>query len=257
MTAPTLRQVQQQFQDFLLRAPDDDGAPPAGTLGLAIVGQHGLAIYHNGYRARLREALAEAYGKTWHYLGDALFAQLCADFVEGHASSFRNLRWYGHAFPGFLARALDDHPVVAELAAFEWALGLAFDAENASARCMDDVRAFTPEQWETIVFTLHPSVQLLRLHGNAVAIWQALDKEQAPPDAVTGGGSGHWLVWRKALQPHFRSLGAHEAGALHGLQQGRSFAAVCAQALAEAGDEDISAHMAAWLQAWLADGILL
>ncbi|UUZ51463.1 DNA-binding domain-containing protein [Massilia sp. B-10] len=97
-----------------------------------------LAIYHNAYRARMREALCEAYERTWTYIGDALFETLAAAYLDAHPSSSSNLRWFGGGFPAFLAQELADYPWVAELAGFEWTLGLAFDAPDAPqarARC--------------------------------------------------------------------------------------------------------------------------
>ncbi len=263
MTAPTLEELQRQFQQYLLSAPGDDGAPPAGAIDGAIADRFGLpaadrlAIYYNGYRRRLFEALEQAYDKTQSYLGDELFGQMCEAYIQGQPSTFRNLRWYGDQFSAFLTREMDEHPVVAELAAFEWALGLAFDAADASSLGADDVRHVAPEQWESIGFALHPSVQMLSLRYNAVAIWQALGKDQTPPEASTGEGISHWLVWRKSLQAHFRSMNQFETSALQGLQQGQTFAAVCEAAMAAAGEQDVTLQMAGWLQAWLGGGVLM
>ena len=190
-----LAALQQQFQDFLLQA-----APGGSTLGAAIATQailpaeDRLAIYYNAYRIRLREALDEAFPKTGAYLGDDLFLQMCEAFVAAHPSTVRNLRWYGAQFPPFLAGELGQHPQVAELAAFEWALGLAFDADDAPVLGADDVRQLAPEAWADLSFALHPSAHMLDLHSNAVAIWQALDRDAEPPDPAHSASAHHWLV---------------------------------------------------------------
>lgn len=251
----SLRDIQNDFQAYVL-----DGAGDRHGIASDIAAQRGLpaadrlAIYHNAYRLRLHEALSDAFGKTHAYIGDDAFGELCAAYLHAYPSYFRNLRWYGDSFAAFLAHALPEHPVVAELAAFEWALGLSFDAADAPVLHVDDLRSGDTD-WERIGFRLQPSLQFLPMRWNAVAIWLALDQEQAPPDA-SAASTVQWLVWRKELQPHFRSLTDYEAQALLGLQQGSSFAGVCTAAAASAGDDDITTQIAGWLQSWLNDAVL-
>ncbi|UUZ56912.1 hypothetical protein LP419_19385 [Massilia sp. H-1] len=102
-----------------------------------------------------------------------------------------NLRWFGGGFPAFLAQELADYPWVAELAGFEWTLGLAFDAPDAPEARLDALRALAPEAWADLRFALHPSVHLLPMFHNSVALWQALGEERAPPRAGRAGRRAH------------------------------------------------------------------
>lgn len=255
----SLARIQSAFQDYVLTG---DREQPA-IAGL-IAQHHGLpararlAIYYDAYRIRLNEALAEAFDKTYAYVGDEVFADLCRGYIDAHPSHFRNLRWFGDRFAAFAAQQLPDYPIVAELAAFEWALGLAFDAEDAPVLAMAELQQLDASAWENIGFVPHPSLQLLPLHWNAPALWLALGKEETPPDAAENPEPLTWLVWRKELQPHFRSLDRFEAGALQGLAAGRSFAEVCAEAaeLASAIDDDVTSRIAAWLQTWIGESML-
>lgn len=257
----SLQQIQTDFQDYVMGR---GGAQPAIAADIAqqfgLKADARLAIYYDGYRIRMREALSEAYDKTHSYLGDEMFAELSAGYLQDYASHYRNLRWYGDCFSDYLAQALPDHPVVAELAAFEWALGLAFDAADAALLNTEDVRLLTPEEWERIGFHLQPSVQFLQMRWNTSAIWLALDQDLTPPAASAAEQAGHWLIWRKQLQPHFRSQDEFEALALQGLRQGYSFSAVCGQAVEQAsnhsGEHDITPQIAGWLQSWLGEGVL-
>jgi len=253
---PNLQAIQDGFQDYVLSG-DREQPAIAGLIddGFGLASRERLAIYYDAYRIRLAEALAEAFDKTYSYVGDDAFAELCRGYIEQHPSHFRNLRWFGDHFAAFAAEALPDHPIVAELAAFEWALGLAFDAADAPILTLQDLQKLDPDAWETIGFALHPSLQLLTLQYNAPAIWLALGKEEAPPDPVHGEQPCTWLVWRKELQPHFRSLGVYEAMALRGLAAGRSFSDVCAAA-AESSDEDITGQIASWLHTWMSESVL-
>ena len=253
----SLARTQDAFQQYVLEG-DREAPAIAGLIAQhhGLPAQQRLAIYYDAYRIRLKEALAEAFDKTYSYIGDEVFDMLCQSYIEAHPSQFRNLRWFGDRFADHAAQSLLDYPVVAELAAFEWALGLAFDAEDTPLLGMAALQQLDASAWENIGFVPHPSVQLLPLHWNAPALWLALGKEETPPDAVENEAPLSWLVWRKELQPHFRSLDRFEAAALRGLAAGRSFAEVCAEAAAMAGDEDITARIAGWLAAWVGESML-
>ena len=253
----SLARIQGQFQQYVL-AGDRDQPAIADLIDQShgLAARDRLAIYYDAYRIRLKEALAEAFDKTYSYVGDELFADLCSGYIDTHPSHFRNLRWFGDRFSVFVAESLPEHPVVAELAALEWALGLAFDAADAPVLEMAALQQLDASAWEDIGFVLHPSVQLLPLHWNAPALWLALGKEEAPPEAVEADEPLTWLVWRKELQPHFRSLDRFEAGALRGLAAGRSFAEVCGEAAELAGSEDITGRIAGWLSAWICESML-
>lgn len=247
--------IQDKFQDYLL---GKETAQPE-ILGdvrqqFGLPATERLAIYYNAYRIRLRDAMSDAFGKTHSYLGDDMFHAFCEDYIATYPSQHRNLRWYGAQFPTFLASRLPEHPVVAELAAFEWALGLAFDAEDAPVLVLDDLRSLTEEDWEHLGFACHPSLHFLSMQWNAVAIWLALNEEQDPPAAVKDEAASCWLVWRKDLQAHFRSLASEEQNALQGLMQEHSFSEVCA--IAAESNPAITPQIAGWLQTWVADEML-
>ncbi|MES2743100.1 MAG: DNA-binding domain-containing protein [Pseudomonadota bacterium] len=244
--------LQRDFQTYVL---GQGGASPA--IGAAVREQFGLpaerrlAIYYHAYRSRLRAALSESFDKTWTYLGDDVFAELADGYVQAHPSRSGNLRWFGADFAAHAARALPDYPFVAELAQFEWALGLAFDAADTAVIGADDLRHLAPQDWERAVFGLHPCVQLLPMRWNSVAIWQALGQGETPPQPEPADADRHWLVWRCAGQPHFRSLDGVEARALRAVGDGEAFAAICERAGADAAPA-----LAGMLQTWLSQGVL-
>lgn len=253
----TLAAIQDAFQDYLLAEQPDLTGTGLPAITAAVREQYGLkaadrlAIYHRAYRSRLREALSTAFDKTWSYLGDELFAELADSYVAAHPSRHDNLRWYGAGFAAHLAEQLPDYPAVAELARFEWTLGLAFDAEDCvslSATALQDV---APEAWGELRFVLHRSVQQLPLAWNATALWRALEDGRAPPEQQESERITHWLVWRHLGQPHFRSLTQQEAQALQSIAWGASFGEVCEQA----GEENMLA-LAGYLQTWLAQEVL-
>jgi hypothetical protein len=255
-----LAAIQSAFQEYVLgQGGAQPGIAHAVRSQFGLGAQERLAIYYNAYRIRMREALCEAYDKTWTYLGDDLFAELADSYLAAHPSRQPNLRWYGGDFAAHVARALPDHPWVAELARFEWTLGLAFDAADAVPLAAADVAQLAPQAWEALALDWHPSVWLLPLHWNAVALWQALGAQQTPPEAAPSAAAVTWLVWRRGEQPHFRSLTEGEAVALSRIGGGATFGAVCAAAIEQASEQasaDAVPALAGYLQHWLAQGVL-
>ena len=187
-----------------------------------------LAVYADGYRLRLIGALRTDFPALCGVLGEAGFERMARDFVAAHPSSDPNLRWYGGKLAGFLSRAprWQRRPRLAELARFEWALGIAFDAADAPIVTADAVARVPPAAWPGMRLHLHPSVQLLHLRSNAPAAWKAIDAGREPPAAAMRTRPAGWLIWRKGDEPFYRALPPAEAWALGAVNRGREFAAV-------------------------------
>lgn len=259
---PSLQTIQRAFQDYLL-----DAQPAGVTLAAAVREQYGLsaaerlAIYHRAYRARLREALCEAYDKTWSYIGDEMFSELADSYVAACPSPHRNLRWYGGGLAAHALQMFPEYPFIAELARLEWTLGLAFDAEDATALDRDGLAGLTaeaPEAWGALAFALHPSAHILAMDWNAVALWQAMASGVEAPEPVQSAEPTRWLVWRQASQPHFRSLPELEGAALGAIAGGMTFGAMCGTLCERSANADATMlALAGFLQHWLAQEILV
>ncbi|MGH6645352.1 HvfC/BufC family peptide modification chaperone [Aquabacterium sp.] len=225
-------------------------------------GARGLGIYHHAYRARLLETLRDSFGHTLMYLGDEWFDALSAEFIEAHPSASANLRWYGAAYPDWLAQRLDhaddlgDHPEVAELARVDWALRSAFDGPDAQALAMTDLAALAPEAWATVVFKPHPTLALLSLRCNTLSLWHALDQDAEVPAAEALPSAMTVAAWRLDERPHFRSASPMEAVALQALLQGHSFAETCDLLSARFPEENAAALAGGFLRRWTEEGLL-
>ena len=212
-----------------------------------------LKIYHDAYRFRIIDALAAAYPKLQVYLGGGLFEDTARSYLTKTPSVYPNLRWYGEKMPAHLQQALPKHPIAAEMAYFEWALSLAFDAEDAPVLQLQDLAAVPPEYWGELRFKFQASVQLLALKHNTVAVWQALDMEETPPKPEKMTDT-HWLIWRQDLTSKFRSLTASEVLALQMALASASFGEICEKLFESLGDDatmQAAQYLAGWLQAGL------
>jgi hypothetical protein len=255
MSAPRqLQTLQRAFQSYLLDGDDSELVRPMVVDDPQVGAKRRLKIYHDAYHLRLIEALSEAYPRLGKLLGDELFDRVARGYIASHPSVFRNLRWYGGKMAEYLASELPQHPISSELAGFEWTLMLAFDSEDSEVLSNEDLAAMPADEWSGQQLVLHPSVKLLDMQLNTPAVWKALGGDEAPPPVEQA--PANWLIWRKELNPHYRSLEAAEHASLILILKGASFADVC-EALAHGiSDDDAVALAARYLSTWLADGVL-
>src|SRR5258706_10996091 len=82
-----------------------------------------VAIYHEAYRARLVECLADDYPALQHALGEPSFETLCHAYITEHPSRSPNLNSFGRRMSDFCRTR--NEPLAAfaaDLAALEWAM---------------------------------------------------------------------------------------------------------------------------------------
>jgi len=217
-----------------------------------------LGVYADAYRSRLVEALGNDYPALQGLLGESGFARMMREFIAAHPSRHPNLRWYGGELADFLARSARwrRRPLLAELARFEWALGLAFDAADAPAVTVEAVSRVPASAWPAMRLRLHPSVRQIRLRTNAPRIWRAASKGHKPPATAAQNRPAPWLVWRKGLTPCYRPLPDDEARALELAARGRNFAALSVALRRFVGEERAALLCAQLLRSWLNEGLV-
>jgi len=246
-----LADLQRQFQAYVLEGSAAVGprieSGPRGNVTPR------LAIYGDGYRIRLVDALRNDFETLAAHLGEAAFAEICTAYVVATPSPFRNIRWYGSAFPDFLRAILpwSERPWLAELAGFDWALGIAFDADDAPHVRFEDLVRLPPEAWSDLRFGFHPSLRRLELATNAPALRNAVDAGETLPDAELFAEPVQWVIWRQGLSTRFRSLHPAEASALDAGLAGGSFTEICAGVGDWLEPAEASSQAAVWLRDWV------
>ncbi len=216
-----------------------------------------LGVYADAYRLRLVEALGNDYPALKAVLGEARFDRVMREFIAAHPSRHPNLRWYGGDLARFLARPARwrRRPLLAELARFEWALGLAFDAADAPLATAEDAARVPPGDWPRLRLRLQPSVQLLSLRGNAPQVWRAATSG-GRVRAASARKPAVWLVWRKGHEPFYRALAPAEARALGAAARGCDFASIAGGLRRRLGAKAAAQTAAQFLRNWLAEGLV-
>ena len=217
-----------------------------------------LDVYAHGYRLRLIEVLDADYPALHKLAGDELFDQLARAYIAAHPSTFPNARWFGIHLPHFLAgnAAFFSQPVLAEMAAFEWAMSLAFDSADDPVLDIAVLASLPGEAWPTLVFCLHSSLQRLDLTWNVPAFWQAMAREEDLPPPAHAPDNVAWIVWRRELTTYFRSMDADEAAALQTVGGDGNFADMCEVLCDWHEPEDVPAFAMMLLQRWITEGLI-
>ncbi len=253
-----LRELQLRFQDYLLGRSEDIERDIVDTADARA--EHRLGVYYNAYRIRLIDCLAVDYSALQKYLGRERFEDLTLAYLDAHPSDHPSVRWVGRHLPAFLRDEYDgeDGEFLAELAAFEWAQSLVFDAaDSAHLVELDDTAALPAEAWPGLQFRFKPAQCWLDLYWNVPPIEQALDRDEPPPEATRAGYPIRWLLWRRDFNTHWRSLDVHEAWAIERAADGADFAAICEGLLEWVDAEQVSLVAAGLLRQWVGDGLLL
>lgn len=163
MPTPALLELQRAFtralvredQDVVWRHIVDDGLTPAERLN----------IYRNTCRSVLIETLRMTYPAVDRVVGKAFFDMAAARFIRAHPCRSGYLNEYGAELAEFLAglESAGGLPYLADVARFEWALGV---AANAPDRPMLDPGALAEipaDRHASLRFEPHPSLSLLLL----------------------------------------------------------------------------------------------
>jgi len=222
-----------------------------------------IDVYADMYFYRLRDSLAEDFPALAARIGSARFHNLITEYLLAHPPRHFSLRELGRALPGFL----DAHPLargepaLADLARLEWARLDVFDAADAAPLERGELLERASARPESERFALIPAARLLRLDAAAPVLWkrQRDASDPQPPEAVPGtpGGAVGVLVWRRDLAVFHRCLADDEERCLAQLARGASLAALGEALCALHSEEEAGPRLAALLERFAADGLLV
>jgi hypothetical protein len=117
--------------------------------------------------------------------------------------------------------------------------------------------ALPPEAWETLAFTVLPSLRRLTLEFDIPQAWQR--REEVEPgnlEVERAARPVRWAIWRPKLISNFRSLDEDDAALLDALADGRTFPELCEAIAPFTGEEQAPARTASLLRAWVEGGLI-
>ena len=139
MTA--LRELQRSFQGYVIG--EAHGPPTTVADTGAASAEVRMQVYAEAVRLRFLDVLAQDYPGLHALLGDEEFRSLGLAYVSAHPSHHPSIRWFGRHLPEFTGSTAPwrNHPVLGEMARFEWAKGELLDAADSPVVGIADVAA--------------------------------------------------------------------------------------------------------------------
>lgn len=216
-----------------------------------------LAVYHHGYRIRLREALRAEFPGLALLAGKRL-ATLLDGYIAARPSTHFNIRWHGEGLDAYLGRTPPwrDRPALGEMAQLDWAISTAFDAADHAPVDATELAHVSPDSWASLRLHPLPHARLLRVAHNVDAFRRATDRGATRPSIRRLRQPRHLLVWRPAVDVRYRRVDRDELPALRAAFDGDTFANLCERLAEHHGAEAALPRMAALLARWLDDGLI-
>ncbi|WP_158543531.1 DNA-binding domain-containing protein [Dyella solisilvae] len=250
-----LRQMQLQLTNAMLAT----ASPPLDELCSDPIadGASRFAIYHRGYRLRLRDALATEFPGL-ALLAGRRFPELLDSYTQAHPSTHYNIRWHGQDLAQHLAEVPPwrERPVLAEMARLDWAISTAFDATDEALVDPTELARLPADAWAGLRLRPLGHAQLVVCLSNIDAFRRAADRGASRPALRRLRRPRHLLVWRPGLDVRYRPVGAAERLALEGVWRGETFAQLCERLAHRYGAPRALPRMASLLHRWLADGLI-
>jgi hypothetical protein len=253
-----LRDLQLRFQDYLLGVSEDIEQDIVSTANA--LAEHRLGTYYNAYRIRLIDCLAVDFSALEKYLGREAFEQMALEYLRHYPSTHPSVRWFGQNLPRFLAEhhGSDDAELLQELARYEWAQTMVFDAtDNPQLVRLDDMAQVPAEAWPGLRFKFIQARQQLDLSWNIPPLEHALDTNEELPRKQRSEVPLRWLLWRRNMNINWRSLEVHEAWAMDQAVSGTNFADICEGLLEWIDAEQVGLVAAGFLKQWINDELLV
>lgn len=247
----SLAELQAQFRSFLI------GGDPA--IEQLTMGSERLHVYADAYRLRLQEVLEEDFPGLRGMVGDGAFRALAGAYIDAHPSDHPSVRWFGRRIGAFLRDTppYSEQSVLAAMAEFEWAQGEVLDAADSPALGADELAGIPPADWPRMRIGFQDALQRLDLSWNAPPLWQAVhDDSNSPPVPKRCEPPLAWLLWRKDLRVHWRSLDDDERFALDAARTGFTFGDICEELLGRTRDDRVPLLAAGYLKRWIGDELV-
>jgi hypothetical protein len=255
----TLASEQRELAE-LLRRPESLTASPSdaaraeaiatGNDRLSPVEQ--VDIYREQFFLRHVDSLREDFASIEHLLGGDAFEELAKAYLAAHPPNGYDLGKIGFAMRRFVAETSPwkEDPLVADLAAAEWAFIEAFDGPDAPPLDMASVATVPEDAWPRARLTVHPSAQLLALAYPSTDYRVAARKDEGPPRPEPA--ATHVVVYRGTEVLHFLDVEPDAFALLSELARGVPLGEACERAATVSGAPaaDFEAKLGGWFSHW-------
>ncbi len=223
-----------------------------------VPGLERIAVYAEGYKARIEEALSEAFEAVRHILGHEKFHPLTEKYAEQYPSRHYNLSSTGKHFPVFLRLQplSKEFPFLPDLAMLEWRIHQAFHAYDKPSFEPGEFASLSLEDWSAAQIFFQPSVGLLASKWPILDIWNARKKpvEEIHIDLVDR--PQQILITHRDVQVRCELLSNHQFFLMEKLFRGKSLGNACEQLESLIGESE-ALPIQDWFSRWVHDGLII
>lgn len=228
-------------------------SPPKGSIADRV------AIYADGFYARLEEALMSDYSTLAAVMGENKFSQMSKDYTFAYPSYNYSLNNFGENLSQFLREALPykKKTYLAEIAEFEWAEYQAIVARDANLLSVTDLQSLPLSQWPEMKFYLHPSCKILVLHWNSLSLIKTSRSNKSTPTPKKLKTPQFILIWRRQLEVLYRKLESPELTMLNAIKQGAPFIDICERLSHQMPEDEVASYLVRELNKWIQENCLI
>jgi hypothetical protein len=229
--------------DAWIRVPD--GADPAAR----------VAVYTEGYPARVTEALRETFPALANILGDGSLAGLSERYRAVLRDEPINLNDVGADLPHFLRTdpLTDRLPFLSELAELEWRVTRCFHAAVTSRFDPRDCADWSLDDWQGARIRFQPGLSLLRSDWPLRALYATRDQDRSEIDVDLEQGGECLLIFRRGFEVVVEALEPGEAAAIEAFLANSTLAEVSDQLARDAARNDEVVEL---FQRWVAASLV-
>ena len=236
---PSLREIQHALAAHIVA---NDGPPlepwirvPEGSDLAARV-----AVYTDGYPARLIEALRETFPAFANILGDGSLESLCDRYRQALRDTPVNLNDVGADLPQFLQtdRLREQLAFLPDLAELEWRVTRAFHARLVAAFDPSACADWDLAAWQRARIVFQPGVALLRSSWPLRALHATRHQDRDDIDVDLEQGGECVLVFRRGFEVVVEAVDPLEAEAIDAFGSGATLDEVSERLAREGAAED-------------------
>lgn len=213
-----------------------------------------FAIYADGYRLRLLQAIGSDYPVLFSLLGDAVFKSLASAYIEQFPPTSYNLDYYPHQFAEFLRHNCNDKFAI-EIAVLESAIAEVFMLPESSALTAYDFQNISIEDFAERKLRLRKAARLLQFEHNTNYWFTETKAGNNPPRPAREPG---WLlVIRHNNEVHRHNLCKAQFCLLKNIGSGKSVTnSIDATINENSADADyITNNLQSWFAEWMENGV--
>lgn len=237
-----------------------DAADLAAALRLprGVDAERRMAVYRDGYPARILDAVRDAYPAIANICGDGSFANLVRRYVRACDVAPLSLNEIGRLFPEHCERdeLAQRLPFLADLARLEWAVLRAFHSREREPANATSFATWDIADWDRASFAWQPAIAIMRSAWPVLDLWQTRDTRREEINLALADRPQVVVVFRRGLDVACELLSPARATALEALLRGATLGAAMENLAALGSPPDAATAMFRdWLSAGWITGI--